>query len=323
MKTDMKYDIHAHIAGVEFDAEGNYLSKKILRSVPFLFFTRACGFSRRDLREPGIDRRLAAKVAGWAESSTVDRVVLLAYDAVYGEDGSIDWDRTHMLVSNDYVASLAEKYDSILFGASVNPRRSDALAELERVAEKGACLVKWLPTGQDIDPMSADFAPFYAKLAEIGLPLLCHTGGERAVVNLNDDYNSPANLERALDCGTTVIAAHCGSRSLLWDECFMDVWLAMVERHPNLYGDISAFGLPGRAYAVRKLLSMPHALERLLYGSDFPVPATPLTHAGNIGFAKAFSLQRERNPFERPARLMAEAGFGDDVFSRATGVLRV
>jgi len=50
------YDIHAHIAGVEFESNGNYLSRKILRSVPFLFFTRSCGFSSRDLREPGIDR---------------------------------------------------------------------------------------------------------------------------------------------------------------------------------------------------------------------------------------------------------------------------
>ena len=317
------YDIHAHIAGVEFEENGNYLSRRILRSAPFLFFTRACGFSRRDLRRKGIDRGLAARVAEWIGGSGVDKAVLLAYDAVYADDGSIDWDRTHMIVSNSYVASLAGENPSILFGASVNPRRRDALEELERVAEMGAVLVKWLPTGQDIDPMSPDNDRFFAELAALGLPLLCHTGGERAVVNLNDSYNSPANLERALDAGVTVIAAHCGSRSLFWDECYLDVWLGMVERYPNLYGDIAAFGLPGRAYAARRLLASPSASTRLLHGSDFPVPAAPIARAADLGLAKAVAIQRVRNSFERPLRLMMESGFDDDTFSRAGIVLRL
>ncbi len=318
----MIYDIHAHIAGVEKETNGNYLSDRILRSAPFLFFMKACGFNRCDLERPGIDRRLAERVAGWISESSVDRVVLLAYDAVYTLDGVLDWDNTHMLVSNDYVASLAREYERVVFGASIHPYRKDSLDELKRVADMGACLVKWLPTGQNIAPESSVCDQFYAELARLEMPLLCHTGGERAVVNLNDAANTPECLKRALDAGVVVIAAHCGSKSFVTDECYMDKWLAMVDEYPNLYGDISAFGLPGRAYAVGKLRKNPAAMDRVLYGSDFPVPSMPFFHISNAGLVHAFKLFFERNRFEKPYRLMRASGFDDSVFTRAADVLR-
>src|SRR5438094_925976 len=45
----------------------------------------------------------------------------------------------------------------------------------------------------------------------------------------------------------------------------------MLQRHPNFYGDNSAFNVPIRGRHVPECLAEPVA-SRILHGSDFPVP---------------------------------------------------
>ena len=44
-----------------------------------------------------------------------------------------------------------------------------------------AVLIKWLPLTQIIDPASPKCIPLYEAMAHYGIPLLCHTGGEKTL----------------------------------------------------------------------------------------------------------------------------------------------
>src|SRR5262249_38764568 len=114
-----------------------------------------------------------------SESKFVSKAVVLALDGVYDNEGRLDEKHTHMLIGNDYVQSVAEKYsDLFLFGASVNPQRRDALDELDRVIANGAKLIKVLPPSQVFDPMNPLYRPYYRRLADKKIPMLCHIGYE-------------------------------------------------------------------------------------------------------------------------------------------------
>ena len=71
-------------------------------------------------------------------------------------------------------------------------------------------------------------------------PLLAHTGGEHTVPIVNKAFADPKLLRTPLECGVTVVAAHCGSRSGAFDVDYFNDWVAMLPEFPNLYGDISA-----------------------------------------------------------------------------------
>lgn len=317
----MLTDIHVHIAGVDYERNGNYLSKKILNSIPFRSFMLSCGIKRKALKNGDVDARFAKIIIDWIDQSHLDRAVLLAYDAVYRPDGELDWDNTHMLTGNDYVRRLAAENESILFGASVHPYRKNAIQELERVINDGAQLIKWLPTGQNIDLKHPKCVPFYQLLASTGVPLLCHTGGEKAVVNLNNEMNDPAYLRTALDYGVTVIAAHCGSHSIPWETGYYETWRSMALEYDNLYGDLAAFGLPGRTGVMKRILDENDIQHKLVYGSDCPVFSVPIWYMRSLGFSKALRLQLEKNPLDKAYLTMKEIGVDQAVFTRASDLL--
>src|SRR5205085_10662540 len=167
----------------------------------------------------------------------LDAAAVLAFDAVYGRDGALDPLNTHLYVSNDYVIELARRHRKVLFAASVHPYRKDAVAELGRCIAAGAVLLKWLPLTQGMDPADARCIPFYECLAHHGLPLLSHTGGEKTLPNINPHVASPALLAEALRRGVTVIAAHCGTRSAMFETDYVELFARMGKEDEHLYGD--------------------------------------------------------------------------------------
>src|SRR5207302_1555018 len=139
------------------------------------------------------ERAVEAKLASTIDQTeTLDAAVVLAFDAVYDRDGQFDARNTHLYVTNDYVIDLCRRHRKMLFGASVHPYRTDAVAEVERCVKAGAVLLKWLPIVQDIDPADERCFPFYEALAHYKLPLLSHTGGEKSLPNVNPNVMDPA-----------------------------------------------------------------------------------------------------------------------------------
>jgi predicted TIM-barrel fold metal-dependent hydrolase len=207
---------------------------------------------------------------------------------------------------------------------SIHPARRDAREELDRCLEAGAVMMKCLPNCHNIDCSNQHYRRFWERMAEAGLPLLAHTGGEHTVPVVRQDYSDPRVLELPLECGVTVIAAHCGTKSGLFDPQYFGVFAEMTQRWPNLYGDNSAFNVPIRGRHVPECRAEPLA-GRILHGSDFPVPIF-----GHWGWAKGFmswrdlrACQRIRNPLERDYKLKRAMGFGTESFTRIWKLLRL
>ncbi len=200
---------------------------------------------------------------------------------------------------------------------------ADALDELERCLEGGAVLMKCLPNCQNIDFSDTRFRPFWERMAESGLPLLAHTGGEHTVPVINAALADPRLLRFPLECGVTVIAAHCATKSGAFDRDYFDAWAAMLREFPNLYGDISAMVSLNRCGHLRDCLRDEIA-PRILHGSDFPVPV--LGHRmwlqGWIDRATFRRCQSVRNSLERDWQFKQALGFPDEIATRPATLLR-
>ena len=87
-------------------------------------------------------------------------------DGVIAEKGNVDRDQTEVYIPNEHVVEAIAGYDNQLFGASVNPNRSDALARLEQAKADAVVLIKWIPCILGIDLGAPAMVPFYRKLIE-------------------------------------------------------------------------------------------------------------------------------------------------------------
>ena len=173
-------DLHCHVAGLGAGGSECFISEQLRRSWKVGFYFRSFGVSRRELEQQG-DALCADRLSAMlGQSQHVSRAVVLALDGAVDDRGNLDTARTEFYVPNEFVAALAARHANLLFGASINPCRPDAIARLDRAAADHAVLVKWLPSIQLIDPADARLAPFYRRMVELRLPLLTHTGAEHS-----------------------------------------------------------------------------------------------------------------------------------------------
>lgn len=315
-------DLHVHMAAEASGFAGNHVAPGFRSGLGFRWLLRRLGLPLQ-LQGDALDQAFRDRLAAWLEESSLDLAVLLALDAHHDEDGRRDLSRTSLAVDNDYVADVAAAMPKARFGASVHPYRPDALDELDRLADRRACLVKWLPSAQGIRPDDPRCFPFYERLAELGLPLLSHTGWEHTLSRGLDAWNDPRLLKPALDRGVTVIAAHCGLRLFLHEPSWFAQWREMALSYPRFYGDLGAFLACTRMPTLARIRKSPELAARVLYGSDFPTPAGPMQLLGLLGPREALRLGRIANPLERSLASLRAAGLPEGIFRRAASLLRL
>ena len=311
----MIIDVHTHICAL---GRGGMTSEKLIRSPAFRFMRWRLGIRGERSTWPA---QLEQAMLGTIDASGLDKAVILAFDAVYREDGTRDDANTHLFVENDYVAELAARHPKVLFGASIHPYRRDAVEELERCLKMGAVLVKWLPLTQIMNPADPRCFPFYDALAHYRIPLLCHTGGEQTLTAPDRTVRDPARLLPALQRGVTVVAAHCGTRSLWWEESYLETFCQMAKEHDRLYGDTAAITLPTRNYCLERILSDAQVRSKLVHGSDWPVIAWPPVR--NLGPLRSWRLLREGNWMKRDILIKKQLRFDEAYWHRAAGILRL
>jgi predicted TIM-barrel fold metal-dependent hydrolase len=319
----MIYDIHAHAAGMISGQNGNYLCPRNRMNLPLRILLKRMHQLIPRETAASVDEEINRMTRSWIAESKVDCVVLLALDGVYDRNGRQELERTQIIVSNDFVAEMADGDTKLLFGASIHPFRKDALEELDRVVQRGACLIKWLPSTQNIPPDDPLCFPFYERMAHHGIPLLSHTGIEHTLREFDDSLNDPARLTKALEREVTVIAAHCGTRMFLHEQSYFKQWVRMAKEHENFYGDLSAFCLPIHGGPLQRILNDSELLSKVLYGSDFPLSAMPMWYAHRLGWRQAMRMRKMANPFDKTLLMMQELGTPDKVFSRAEKLLRL
>jgi predicted TIM-barrel fold metal-dependent hydrolase len=312
----MIIDCHVHISACT-PAHG-FMSEKLLTSIPFRFMRWRLGIDGNDAgTECEIAKNLVATID---QTELLDGAVVLAFDGVYDGEGRFDQANTHLYVTNDYVIALARQNPKILFGASVHPFRKDAVAELERCIKAGAVLLKWLPITQNFDPSDEKCFPIYEALAHYKLPLLSHTGDEKALPNLNVRVADPSLLVPALERGVTVIAAHCGTGMTSMGTEFVGEFARLARHYEHCYGDTSGINNPTRWYTWDRLLNSPDLRCKLVHGSDWPIPAFP--PPAELPFSSVMHLMREKNWMRRDVLIKQVLGLEADYWHRGATLLR-
>jgi len=316
-------DMHVHIVGNGLSGSGCWLRVKGWHRPLAAFMLKHIGLPASALGRKDFDQLYVENLLKLVRGSSFGNIVLLAQDQVYHDDGRVMEGAGSFYVPNDYVLKLARAYPEFLPAVSIHPARADALDELNRCIEQGAVMMKCLPNCHNIDCGNPKYTRFWERMAEAGLPLLAHTGGEHTVPVIRPEYSNPRILTRPLECGVTVIAAHCATKSGLIDKEYFHDFAAMTRQYPNLYGDNSAFSTPIRGRHSRKCLEQPLA-GRILHGSDFPVPV--LAHWALlqrfIGWRDFLQCQRVENLLERDFQLKRAIGFGAESFITIRRLLR-
>ncbi len=220
-------------------------------------------------------------MAGYFKSGTLPRTPEEMYEKykaldLFGVIFAIDAETTSGVpyVGNDWVASIAQQYSDQFIGfASVDPWKGVmAIQELERsVKELGLRGLKLHPTTQAFFPSDTRFYPLWAKAAELGIPVLFHTGqtgvgaGTLGGGGYKLKYAQPIPYldDVAADFpDLTLIMAH---PAVPWQE----EQLSVAVHKANVYIDLSGWS---PKYFRPVLLQYATTLlqDKVLFGSDYP-----------------------------------------------------
>ncbi len=313
-------DFHVHLFGVGDGGTGCLMSAEQKSRLNFRFFRRLLNLSENGRMDQDYLDFLVAQL----RSSSVQKAVLLAQDSRYDAQGRPDYERTSFYVPNDYLFDVSKRFPSLFIPCvSINPKRRDAIDELNRCAERGARVLKIHPPIQNVDPGEARFRPFYRRCAETGIIVMVHTGTEHAAEIVGDNYSDPLRLVTALEEGCTVVAAHTGTAAFFDKESFFPHMISMLERFPKLYYDTSIMASMFRWRTLPRLLEMPEVLARAIHASDFPFPSNAMVHWNRLSPVTMLSLASESNLLERDYRLKQAIGLPRDVFERGARLLRL
>lgn len=317
----MKIDMHVHQADINLMSAKSPQGRNFRSNRHLNRMSRRISAELASVKAEGeLNEKWAQRLVAWVRESQLDKVVLLALDAVYDDAGNPCPEKTILQVENEFILSTIENKPEFIFGASIHPYRKDAVAELERLHKKGASLVKWIPSAQYIEPDNKLCYPLYEALAHYGIPLLSHTGMEHTLGTRRLSYNHPKRLISALEKGVKVIAAHCGVHLFLHEPSFFRSWAFLAREHENFYGDTGAFSVVTRIPCLRRILKDKVLQSKLLYGSDFPGIPSP-RWCWQLGFRKMRELSQIKNPLERNLLVMQSLGMPLEVLERADKIL--
>jgi predicted TIM-barrel fold metal-dependent hydrolase len=313
-------DMHCHVAGIGAGGSGCFVSPRLRNNWRFDIYLHSFGVSRKEILDKG-DSLVAERISeSLAKSKLVNKAVLLALDGVVDAKGQLDTNRTEVYVPNEFVAEMAARHTNLLFGASVNPYRADALERLDWAKAHGAVLVKWIPPIMEIDPEDPRLVPFYKKMAALNLPLLSHTGKEGSFSHAEEEFGDPQKLRLPLSVGVTVIAAHIAAGEKYHGERGPDRLAKLMREYPNLYTDISALTQINRFGCLKEALTKPEFSGRLVYGTDFPLINTLLVspwYSLRLSLRQKLSIWRSDNPWDKDVLMKHDLGVPTDTFARS------
>lgn len=319
------WDTHAHIAGIGDSSSGIFTTPDMtslwhpIQYLQYKFYLNAActEAGKVDLSYVERMKHLVDELNVVAHTSTNSgsnylqkgkataqpqaKLMLFAFDQAHDEAGKAQPQHTAFYVPNAYARMLAQRYPNYFeWVCSIHPYRKDAVATLEAAVANGARAVKWLPSAMGIDPASPGCDAFYRALARLNVPLISHSGEEKAVHGAGfHGANNPLKLRRALDAGVRVVIAHCAS---IGDDIDLDKGehgprvssfelfsrLMTETRYQNhLFADISAITQRNRSIeTLRAIIVHQEWHGRLLNGSDYPLPGVvPLFATGKLARA--------------------------------------
>lgn len=314
-------DMHVHTAGIGAGGSGCFVSKEMQHSYKFGIYLKSFWTTRKELAEKGDAFIIKTISDRLAKSEHVDGAIILALDGAVNEAGELDKEQTEVFVPNEFIARETARYSNLFWGASINPKRKDALARLEWARDHGARLVKWIPSIMLFDPSDEALRPFYEKLIEYRIPLLTHAGQERSFTNAKDELCDPQKLHLPLEMGVTVVVAHIASTGENEGERDTDRLARMMNQYTNLYSEISSLTQVNKPSYLNEAINRPEWQGRLVYGSDFPLINTALVSPHYYPLRLTLKQRRELaaidNPWDQDVLLKRALGVPQGVFARS------
>ena len=175
---------------------------------------------------------------------------------------------------NEQIADLIRAFPDKFIGfAGFDPNQGEqAVADIEyAINELGYKGIKTIASTVEMDINDKAYYPCYAKVQELGVPILIHTGAASLLVGYRVKYVYPLMIDDvAFDFpDLKIICAHLGA------QYYMDVQNMMV-RHPNVYADVSFWPLaPHYVDLIPWRLFEETVPDKVLLGSDYPTGLTP------------------------------------------------
>ena len=255
----------------------------------------------------------------------MSKVCLFPVDSRFDAQGfEIHRDKTICSHSEDTVKVSQEHPNEFIPFLSINPLRKNALDLLDEYHKKGCRGAKFMQNYWGIDLNDKKFIPYYKKLKKLNLPLVIHIGCEFTIESFRK-FESPRMLTLPLETGVNVVAAHVGlgrfdHKILFWrnfskkeqyiNKEYFEV-IEMLKRYPNLYADISAILSLNKTRALPHLAKQTDIHDRLIFGTDYPVPFVVNSFLLNLPKDKIKIIKSIKNPFDRYYEVIKEY-FGED-----------
>jgi predicted TIM-barrel fold metal-dependent hydrolase len=198
----------------------------------------------------------------------IDKVLLPALK--FGNpDGGMEIDVPHEMV-RDLVETHPARFEGV---AGINPRKGmDAVALLdEYVTDHGFVGAVLEPYGWDLPLNHRKLYPFYAKCAELDVPVMMQVG--HSAMRMPSEHGKPILLDDlALDFpDLDIIGCHTG-----WP--WSQELEAMAWKHPNVYMGATAHAPKYWEENVTNFIRT-RGQDKVVFGTDYPVLDYPETIA--------------------------------------------
>jgi len=166
--------------------------------------------------------------------------------------------------SIDLVKDIVEKANGRVIGAAgYNPFRIEqSIAEIEKaVKEYGFKFVYYHPITFGISPNDKKSYPLYAKCSELGVPVSMQVG--HSAEPLPSWVGRPIEIDEvALDFPNLKInLSHTGYP-------WIEEWCDMVWKHPNVYGDISAYMPRSLDPSLVRFMDSVRGRDKIMFGTN-------------------------------------------------------
>lgn len=319
-------DIHSHLlsADVKFD--------RFYDKLALAFFAKKFDINRRELIKNGFEGYKSNFARLIKSSNFVQKSVVFGVDAKFDESGNlVHKDKTVCATNEDVFAFYEQNPNEVVPFFSVNPNRKDALNLIEKCHKMGFKGGKLLHSYWETDLNDKRYEPYFRLLSELGLPLVIHVGDESSLTS-NKALESIEQLKSPLNLGCRIVCAHMGASS---DGAFTALsrdpekfganyftLLRWLREFDGLYADVSALLCINKARILPHLKTQTQIHDKILFGTDFPVPFSVILSSYDLPFRERLALNRIQNPLDRYVRAMS-LYFGENspIFSNYKKIL--
>ena len=319
-------DIHSHLlsADVKFD--------RFYDKLALAFFAKKFDINRRELIKNGFEGYKSNFARLIKSSNFIQKSVVFGVDAKFDASGNLVHKDKTVCASNEEVFAFYEQNpNEVVPFFSVNPNRKDALNLIEKYHKMGFKGGKLLHSYWETDLNDKRYEPYFRLLSELRLPLVIHVGDENSLAS-NKALESIEQLKSPLNLGCRIVCAHMGASS--------DGALTALSRDPEkfganyftllgwlrefdgLYADVSALLCINKARILPHLKTQTQIHDKILFGTDFPVPFSVILSSYDLPLRDRLALNRIQNPLDRYVRAMSlYFGESSPIFSNYKKIL--